>query len=755
MENKNININIKDNSDKASKNIDNMNKSFYQTKKAYDQVLKSGDSFDKQLKAIDKIVKETPLNVRDMNKQIQAYQSIALSAGRETPIGREAIEKASVLRDKYVDIQNETKRLADDHRTLNGVMELASVGVAGFGAVQSAMALAGSENEQLQRSLQKLMASQMLLNSVNQIAKSLEKESASMLLLKDLRTKILTSSTYAYATAQGVATKGLKLLRIALISTGIGALIVGVGMLIANFSKVTGFIKKGIQSFDKLGGVMKIVLLPITLVVEAFKLVGKGLQALGVIESDEAIEKRKRSQEELKRIEKEKEERAEAFRQRQLQFDREIAMLEAEGKSSFKLRQQKIQDSVAVMKQEAEELEFFLSSEGAKQLATIGTGEIIEERRKRLLELNDSIAESETQLMVNETTNNKKKLNDYKQYLSDRLSAKRKIEDIENALLKEGLDRELEINQTKFDRLIEDTKKNENLKKNERERLVKLYEEQLGQTANKIKKKFRDKEIADTKKLLADLNKLNKEQEDKKKSDLEKIRQITKNSLNAQASDVMSANELEIIATNNKYNALVKLAEKYGESTVFIEKERQREIDALNKKSVDEQKKIDQGLNDAKFDLASESFSAMSELVGAFTINNEKNAKRQFNIQKALNLAGAVTDTAKGITGALATTNPIPGGRFIEAGIVGAMGLANITKIASSKFEGSDRSVASTPSTNSGATSVQAPNFNIVGDNNINQLAELQQQPTKAYVVSSEVTSAQALDRKVEDFATL
>ena len=89
----------------------------------------------------------------------------------------------------------------------------------------------------------------------------------------------------------------------------------------------------------------------------------------------------------------------------------------------------------------------------------------------------------------------------------------------------------------------------------------------------------------------------------------------------------------------------------------------------------------------------------------------------------------------------------------MEASLVGVMGAANFAKIASSKFESPNKSVE--PPSPSGATSVQAPNFNIVGDNNINQLAELQQQPTKAYVVSSEVTSAQALDRKVEDFATL
>ena len=49
----------------------------------------------------------------------------------------------------------------------------------------------------------------------------------------------------------------------------------------------------------------------------------------------------------------------------------------------------------------------------------------------------------------------------------------------------------------------------------------------------------------------------------------------------------------------------------------------------------------------------------------------------------------------------------------------------------------------------------QPPNFNVVGDSSLNQLASLQQQPTKAFVVSGEVTTAQALDRNRVQNATL
>ena len=81
-----------------------------------------------------------------------------------------------------------------------------------------------------------------------------------------------------------------------------------------------------------------------------------------------------------------------------------------------------------------------------------------------------------------------------------------------------------------------------------------------------------------------------------------------------------------------------------------------------------------------------------------------------------------------------------------------AAGLANVANISKQKFEG-----ASLGSTQSASTDVGggAPSFNVVGDSGVNQLAQLQQQPTQAFVVSGEVTTAQALDRNRVQNATL
>jgi len=80
--------------------------------------------------------------------------------------------------------------------------------------------------------------------------------------------------------------------------------------------------------------------------------------------------------------------------------------------------------------------------------------------------------------------------------------------------------------------------------------------------------------------------------------------------------------------------------------------------------------------------------------------------------------------------------------------------LANVAKIAQQKFE--SPSAGGGGGVNGGASGgVMTPNFNVVGNSGMNQLAQIQQQPIQAYVVSGEVTSAQALDRNRIKNATL
>jgi hypothetical protein len=93
----------------------------------------------------------------------------------------------------------------------------------------------------------------------------------------------------------------------------------------------------------------------------------------------------------------------------------------------------------------------------------------------------------------------------------------------------------------------------------------------------------------------------------------------------------------------------------------------------------------------------------------------------------------------------------------INAGIAIAAGIKNIKAIASVPAPGGGGTEPSVPSGNNfgGTMQTQAPSFNVVGNSGVNQLAQLQQTPVQAYVVSGSVTTAQSLDRNRIENATL
>jgi hypothetical protein len=104
-----------------------------------------------------------------------------------------------------------------------------------------------------------------------------------------------------YTAAVGTSTGALKLFRLALIGTGIGAIVVGIGLLIANFDLVNEYIDKAVDKF----GALTYVLFPLLGVIKAVQF---ALEELGLIESKEDKESAKIADEKFKRYQKNKDE---------------------------------------------------------------------------------------------------------------------------------------------------------------------------------------------------------------------------------------------------------------------------------------------------------------------------------------------------------------------------------------------------------------------------------------------------------------
>ena len=100
----------------------------------------------------------------------------------------------------------------------------------------------------------------------------------------------------------------------------------------------------------------------------------------------------------------------------------------------------------------------------------------------------------------------------------------------------------------------------------------------------------------------------------------------------------------------------------------------------------------DQEIQDAKFQIASQGLAALSALSSAFASKDEKNAERQFKIQKALSLASATVSTTEAVINAYKTAqgSPFtvlnPAYPASQAILAGAFGAAQIATIARSSF---------------------------------------------------------------------
>lgn len=295
-----------------------------------------------------------------------------------------------------------------------------------------------------------------------------------------------------------------------------------------------------------------------------------------------------------------------------------------------------------------------------------------------------------------------------------------------------------------------------------------------------------------------------KDASDKRKEELSKLREY-----NRAATDLFKSEyEKQVRDIEEKYAEQIRLAKKYKQDTTALEAAQTKELeDALDKSmtkmetltlekfqfqrqdlgvlqgSINEEVRLKQEAADLelkileakairarqieeqsqsfKFKATLDGLSAIASITELFGKKSEQAAKRAFQVQKAANIATALITTYQNATSAYASQftpvptpdSPIRGG--IAAGIAVAAGLANVAKISQQKFEGGGSTGGGGGTSGGGSIPSVSPSFNVVGNSGMNQLAQIQQTPIQAFVVSGEVTSAQALDRNRIKNATL
>lgn len=189
--------------------------------------------------------------------------------------------------------------------------------------------------------------------------------------------------------------------------------------------------------------------------------------------------------------------------------------------------------------------------------------------------------------------------------------------------------------------------------------------------------------------------------------------------------------------------------------------ERDKEIsdkEIENAQTVADAKKA---IQDAQFSNAEAGIALFKTLAG----ENNKLQALAIAAENAVGIAKIIISTQAANAAAKLKYAALPGGIALAASEITANKISAAIGIAASvaaAAKGIASLKASAPLDTGGdlggggaGSEPQAPQFNVVGDSGVNQLAELQQQPTQAFVVSGEVTTAQALDRNRVQNATL
>jgi len=194
----------------------------------------------------------------------QAQAEVGALSDKFGATSKEAIaaaKNAAILADKIGDAKSLTDAFNPDakFRALSGSL----AGVAGgFSAVTGLMGALGAESKEVEQAILKVQSAMAIASGLQTVGESIDQFKILATVIKNtsIAQKALTIYQTAYNYVNAATTTGLKLLRGAMISTGIGALVVAVGMLIANFDKVKATILRVIPALSLVGdGVMFVV----------------------------------------------------------------------------------------------------------------------------------------------------------------------------------------------------------------------------------------------------------------------------------------------------------------------------------------------------------------------------------------------------------------------------------------------------------------------------------------------------------------
>lgn len=614
-----------------------------------------------------------------------------------------AAKKAAELKDRIGDAKTLTDAFNPDAKFKALTSSLSGV-AGGFAAVQGGMALFGAETEEVEKTLLKVQSAMALSQGLQSIGESIDSFQQLGAVINSTTgfQKLNTLATAAAAAVQKLFTGAVNttatsfnVLKTAIVSTGIGALVVGIGYLISKMNENADATEK------------------LTLEQESLN---KQLEITKKLTDDNA---------------------------KAIDYDTQIKIANAKkvGASEKDLLRIQLDGYEAKGKANNKEIEEIQKSQSKSINLTKEQNKRIQDLREQNLDLqrkgNVEIANSDADLANKQRELSKKAGEESsankKKNREEREAERKKDAEALNAALQAQKDAELlqiqEITKAIGD--AQDKQAEANMTASEVEQRV-VKDKYFGLIeAAKQQKRSQDEinvlEVERTKELQDIKDKYRLQDDEKAAAKLEK--KISDESLSFE-------NRLAAV------DAEQAIFQKQLDDKLITEEQFNDKVKTLSAARVN----IDKAEAEAKralFAKTSETLNKGADLLGKNTAAG-----------KAMAAAAALINTYQGITAELATKTVTPfeiGLKIANVAIIAATGFKAVQDIVSVQIPGGGGGGGGAQT--GSAPSMTAPSFNTVGSSSTNQLAQTigsqSQTPIKSYVVASDVSTAQALDRSI------
>lgn len=331
----------------AEKSMKNVEQALGGTSKSFKELSASFEDVYGEMK---------PLSGRMGEMEDRMYE-LALAGQQNTEEFKSLQTEVTKYKQVITQTDKEVDKLAEQGKLLGPALEIGTTVTAGYGALQGVMALAGQENEALMESLVKMQAAQSVLTGIEQLKMSLTKQSIIVTKLQAAQNWILTGSTTALTTATAASTVGMKLFRLALIATGIGAIVVALGLLITNFDKVSEAVIKGAKwvqglakEFREMGAGMQTLIGFLSFgLVPAISYAIEMFEKMGVVDTEETRKFKANIEEKIKGIAQQRDAHIKAkedeikasqdkFNEEDAALNHQMALMQANGEDTIKIQ---------------------------------------------------------------------------------------------------------------------------------------------------------------------------------------------------------------------------------------------------------------------------------------------------------------------------------------------------------------------------------------------------------------------------------